>query len=150
MYLLSPIILSALAAITLATHISTRDTQPFTDAALTITTFASKDCQKPTNSMATQVSYGINYHAAAASFSLSRNLAADEQLDFSTTGQPGSSGVDAECTAFQYTASPNKGNGSQPLSAGCYDTPVPAGVSFLCWWLRIVGLTRACRANACL
>lgn len=127
MYLLSTIILSALATIAIATPLSTRDTTPFTDAGLTIKTFASKDCQNPTNSISTAVFYGIDYHAQVNSYSLSRNLNANEQLDFSTGGDPGTSNIDKQCAAFQYVASLDKNN--QPLVAKCYDTIGTAGVS---------------------
>ncbi|KAK4696534.1 hypothetical protein P7C71_g1399, partial [Lecanoromycetidae sp. Uapishka_2] len=116
MYLFPAITLVALAGTTLATPLSIRDSDPFTDANLTITSYGATDCTGGT--IAKEVFYGVNYHAQAFSFWLSRDLTMAEQLDFSTTGDPGTSRVDIECAKFEYTASPQNG---QPLAAQCYN-----------------------------
>lgn len=106
--------------------IDSRDSNAFKRASppLTITAYGNPDCHIPNQYQASwDIYYGVNNHFQIASYSLSRDLHPDEQLDFSTQntdGNPDTSPTDFQYQNFTYTATPIGINSG--VRAGCSNT----------------------------
>ena len=129
MYLIS-LLTTTLFTTTLSSQLQNRDIDAFQNANLRIVTYNDQYCSDHQTSNITDVLCGIDYHASCASYTISHDLEIEEQLDWSQTGDPGSSGIDAECAVCMYTASPRP-DAHTPLKAHhhCYLTNTTVGVS---------------------
>jgi len=104
-----------------ATLTVVHDNNAFLSSNLSIAVYGYKGCLNSSNNIPPiPIDNGINYHALIASYQLSRDLLPNEQLDFSTWGNPGNSGVDRQCAKpVESVGTPVN---SQTLKAGCYNT----------------------------
>ena len=129
-------LLSLLNPLISATPVSNNTNTPenpvfMKSANLTLYAWTSSKCENNTNShdgvKFDDVLYNKNEHGLAVSFSLNRDLEANEQLDLSFfQDAQGNShdGVDKECALFQYTASPDS-TGATLKGNQCYEPSVP-------------------------